>query len=55
MIAIIYTDAIKFIIVFASIPYFGAPSVQKNKEASELMFLLMQNKNSIVLFLSEPK
>ena len=36
MIAIIYTDAIKFIIVFASIPYFGS---DKNKTI-EFLFAL---------------
>ena len=39
-----YTDAITFIIAYYSNPYAGAPSVQKNKEAPELMLLLMQIK-----------
>ena len=46
-----YTDAIKFNIVFSSNPYIGAPSVQKNKEAPELMLMLMQIRvfNCIIL------
>ena len=29
-------------LVYASNPYIGAPSVQKNKEAPELMFLVIE-------------